>query len=135
MRQETNPAYLAAATLLSEGRTLEGFDAIDGMGRIAEIADDTDRYRHIAADYLQALEDKKSVLVVSPTHAEAKSITAAIRQELRAAEGSGARTASSRGWWRWIATEAERGQATTYQAGRCHPVPPERQGLSPRASG
>ena len=54
----------------------------------------TDRYRQIAADYLQALDDKKSVLVVSPTHAEAGSITAAIRSELRAgreARGGGPR--------------------------------------------
>jgi conjugative relaxase-like TrwC/TraI family protein len=116
LRQE-NPDYRAAAQLLSEGKTVEGFDAIDGMGRIAEIADDTDRNRHIATDYLQALDDRKSVLVVSPTHAEAKSITAAIRQELRAAkciEGD------DHEFTRLVAvdtTEAERSQAATYQPG------------------
>ena len=93
LRQE-NPEYRAAAKLLSEGKTVEGFDAIDAMGRIEEIADDADRYRHIAADYLQALDDRKSVLVVSPTHAEARSITAAIRSGAaggRAAGGGGPR--------------------------------------------
>ena len=38
-----------------KARRSKGFDAIDGMGWIKEIADDDDRYRHIAADYLQAL--------------------------------------------------------------------------------
>jgi conjugative relaxase-like TrwC/TraI family protein len=116
LRQE-NPDYRAAAKLLSEGKTVEGFDAIDGMGRVNEIADDTDRNRHIAADYLQALDDRKSVLVVSPTHAESRSITAAIREELRAAkciEGE------DREFTRLVpvdATEAARGQAATYRVG------------------
>ena len=116
MRQE-NPEYRAAAKLLSEGNTLEGFDAIDGMGRIAEIADAEDRYRHVAADYLQALEDKKSVLVVSPTHAESKAITAAIRSELRHAGRLGK---EDREFTRLVpvdSTEAERSQASTYRGG------------------
>lgn len=116
IRQE-NPDYKAAAQLLSEGRTLEGFNAIDAMGRIVEIADDTERNRHIAADYLQAIEDRKSVLVVSPTHAEARSITAAIRQELREAQCI---EGEDRDFTRLVAvdtTEAARGQASTYRPG------------------
>ncbi len=116
MRQE-NADYRAAAQLLSEGRTVEGFDAIDGMGRIAEIADATDRYRHIAADYVQALDDRKSVLVVSPTHREASVITDAIRSELRHA---GRLAGEDREFTRLVpvdSTEAERGQAATYRHG------------------
>ena len=116
LRQE-NPEYRAAARLLSEGRTVEGFDAIDAMGRVAEIADDTDRYRHLAADYVQALEDRKSVLVVSPTHAESKVITAAIRSALRDAGRLGP---EDREFTRLVpvdTSEAERGQATTYRPG------------------
>jgi conjugative relaxase-like TrwC/TraI family protein len=116
LRQE-NPEYREAAKLLSEGRTVEGFEAIDAMGRIVGIADDTDRNRHIAADYLQALDDRKSVLVVSPTHAESKAITAAIRQELRAAKCIGG---EDREFTRLVpvdVTEAARGQASTYQPG------------------
>jgi conjugative relaxase-like TrwC/TraI family protein len=116
LRQE-NPEYRAAAQLLSEGKTVEGFDAIDGMGRIAEIADPTDRYRHMAADYLQALDDRKSVLVVSPTHAEARHITAAIRSELRHAGRLGL---EDHGFTRLVpvdTSEAERGLVTTYRPG------------------
>ena len=101
MRQET-PEYKAAATLLSEGKTLEGFDALDRMEWVKEVGGDQERYGRIAADYLQALKDKASVLVVSPTHAEAGKVTDAIRSELRtrrkARDGG---TAFSRGWWPW----------------------------------
>ena len=128
LRQE-NPDYRAAAKLLSEGKTVEGFDAIDGMGRIVEIAADADRYQHMAADYLQALDDKKSVLVVSPTHAEAKIITAAIRSELRAAGKLGADDHEFTRLVQVDTSEAERSQATTYRPGDVHPVSPERQGL------
>lgn len=116
LRQE-NPAYRDAAKLLSEGRTLEGFDAIDGMGRIEEIADATDRYLHLAADYRQALDDKKSVLVVTPTHAEAQGITAAIRRELRDAGRLGQ---EEREFTRLVPvdrSEAERSQPSTYRGG------------------
>src|SRR5262249_21157467 len=36
LRQES-PAYRAAAGLLSEGRTLEGFDALDALGWVKEL--------------------------------------------------------------------------------------------------
>ena len=116
LRQE-NPEYRQAAKLLSEGKSVEGFDAIDAMGRIEEIVDPEDRYRHLAADYLQALEDKKAVLVVSPTHAEGKQITAAIRHELREAGRLGK---DDREFTRLVqvdSSEAERGQVTTYRPG------------------
>jgi conjugative relaxase-like TrwC/TraI family protein len=117
LRQQSNPEYLAAVKLLAEGRTEEGFDAIDGMGRVVELADDTDRCRHIAADYVQALDDRKSVLVVSPTHAEARAITAAIRQELREAE---CLEGEDREFTRLVQVDAstpQRGLASTYRPG------------------
>jgi conjugative relaxase-like TrwC/TraI family protein len=116
MRQE-NPAYRAAAKLLSEGKTVAGFDALDAMGRIEQVADSEDRYRQIATDYRQALDDKKTVLVVSPTHAESKAITSAIRTELRAAGRLGT---EDHEFTRLVAvdsSQAERGQASTYRSG------------------
>ena len=73
-------------------------------------------------------DDGKSVLVVSPTHAEAKAITAAIRQELREAgvhRGRGPRIhAAGAGRYQRSGTLA----SSHLPAGRCHPVPPECQG-------
>lgn len=106
--------YLTAATQLSQGKTAEGFDTLDAMGWVREIPDDTDRYRHIAADYLQAQDDKKSCLVVSPTHLEAERITAMIRHELRAAKRLGEKDKTFTRLEKLDASEAERGQAGTY---------------------
>ena len=114
--RQHSPDYRAAATLLSEGRTLEGFDALDAMGWVKELGDD-ERYQTVAADYLLALDEKKSVLVVSPTHSEAGKVTDAIRGELRAAGRIGA---EDRPFVRLVAvdaTEAERGLASTYRVG------------------
>ena len=83
LRQQ-DPAYRAAAAMLSEGKTVEGFDALDHLGWVKELGDDQ-RYAAIAADYLRAVNEKKSVLVVSPTHREAAVITDAIRSMLREA--------------------------------------------------
>jgi conjugative relaxase-like TrwC/TraI family protein len=115
IRQE-DPRYLEAAKLLSQGDTLAGFDAIDAMGWVRQMEGD-DRYLHMAADYLQAVEDKKSVIVISPTHAEAACVTQAIRHGLREA---GALGEEEREFTRLVpvnASEPERELATTYRVG------------------
>jgi conjugative relaxase-like TrwC/TraI family protein len=119
MRQKhaDDPRYGAAVKLLSQGRTLDGFDAIDGMGWVRQVRDDGERYEQVAADYLRALADRKSVLVVSPTHAEAARITAEIRSRLKAAGRLGP---EEREFTRLVAvdaSEAERGLAATYRPG------------------
>lgn len=116
MRQE-DAEYRAAAKRLSEGETLEGFDALDRLSWVKEVVDPEQRYREIAAEYLQAIEDKKSVLVVSPTHAEAAKITQEIRGVLRQAGRLGQ---EERQFTRLVAvnaTEAERGELSTYRPG------------------
>ncbi len=87
------------------------------MGNIEEIADAEERYRAIAKDYRQSLDDKKATLVVSPTHAEAAHITAAIRDELRQAGKLGP---EDHAFLRLVpvdSTEAARGLASTYRQG------------------
>jgi AAA domain/TrwC relaxase len=117
MRQH-DADYRAAAQLLSEGRTLDGFDALDAKkGWVQEIASDDDRYQAMATEYLQAAADGASCLVVSPTHAEAAHITAHIRSELRQAGKLGT---EERTFSRLVAvnvSEAERGLATSYRPG------------------
>jgi conjugative relaxase-like TrwC/TraI family protein len=116
LRQET-PAYRAAAGLLSEGKSLEGFHALDALGWVKELGDDGARTHAIAAEYVQALADNASVLVVSPTHAEAAGITAAIRGQLRAAGKLGQQEHAFTRLVSTNASEAERGQVFTYHAG------------------
>jgi ATP-dependent exoDNAse (exonuclease V) alpha subunit len=116
MRQQ-DAGYRAAAQLLSEGRTLEGFEALDNKEWVREVADASERNRAMAEEYVQALSDKASVLLVSPTHAEAAAITREIRNLLRA---EGKLGTDEREFTRLVqvnASEAERREATTYQPG------------------
>lgn len=117
VRQRGNPGYLAAVESLAEGRTLEGFDALDELGYVREIADSGERFKALAAEYVQAVKDDASCLIVSPTHAEAARITEEIRSQLRAAGRLGR---EEREFTRLVAvnaSEAERGQASTYRPG------------------
>lgn len=75
-------AYKDAVKALSQGRTEEGFKGLDTLGWIREVAE-TDRYKLLARDYVDAVAASKSALVVSPTHREGDRITAEIRSDLK----------------------------------------------------
>ena len=117
-RQESGP-YKAAVRLLSEGKTLEGFDKLDAIGWVKEIREG-DRYHALASDYVQSVKECKKwddVLVVSPTHAEGQRITERIRGMLRL---EGQLGKDEREFTRLVPanlTEAERGDARNYGPG------------------
>lgn len=117
IRRQEDADYKAAVKSLSEGNTLEGFNALDRKEWVKEIANEQNRYTHLAADYVQALADKKTVLVVSPTHAEAAKITTEIRRQLRAADKLGKEEHPFIRLVAANASEAERGRAETYRIG------------------
>jgi TrwC relaxase/AAA domain len=117
IKRQQDAGYLAAVKDFSEGRSLEGFDALARKGWVREIADTADRCRHMAADYVQALLEGKSVLVVSPTHAEAFRITREIRAQLREAGKLGVKERTFTCLVAVDASEAQRGQAATYRPG------------------
>src|SRR5690606_37236688 len=75
-------AYREAVRDLSEGRVAEGFSKLDGMGSIKEL-EPTERLGHMADDYARAATDGKSVLAISPTHAEGERVSLLIRERLR----------------------------------------------------
>jgi hypothetical protein len=82
IKRQTHGGYKAAVAALSEGRTAEGFDRLDALGWVREVADD-ERHGLLVADYLQAVREGRTALVVSPTHAEGEKVTAAIRAALK----------------------------------------------------
>ena len=118
-RQESGP-YKAAVKLLSEGKTVEGFDRLDALGWVKQMPEG-DRDRAIASDYLHALDGCKTwdeVLVVSPTHAEGERITDHIRRALRQERRLGE---EERDFTRLVPanlTEAQRGDARNYRPGQ-----------------
>lgn len=111
--------YKKAAEALSEGRTAEGFDELDKLGWIAQV-DDDQRYEQLAASYLAAVDErkqggeKKTALVVSPTHAEADRCSLAIREGLKAQGKLG----DERMVTVWVCphlTDAEKSDPTQYE--------------------
>jgi hypothetical protein len=78
-------SYKDAVDSLSRGKIAEGFDRLDKLGWVREMPDKGAREQALAADYVSALREGRTVLAVAPTHAEGRSITRAIRAELEAA--------------------------------------------------
>ena len=82
IRRQTG-RYKEAVALLSEAKTLEGFDLLDrDLGWVKELPD-VERSQAMAAEYVRAIRAGETVLAVSPTHAEGTAITRAIRSALR----------------------------------------------------
>ena len=83
IRRQSEAQYRQAATEIAEGRVLEGFDRLQSIGAVIETPDWEERTRQIATDYgTHRIDRGKSVLVVSPTHAEREAVSDAIRSEL-----------------------------------------------------
>ncbi|MEM9167050.1 MAG: MobF family relaxase [Planctomycetota bacterium] len=88
IRQQHTPLYREAAERLSLGDTERGFDRLEQMGAVHEIADE-DRPRKLAEAYVQSIESGQSTLVIAPTHAEGNRVTEAIREELKRSQKLG----------------------------------------------
>lgn len=65
-------------------KMLHAFDHMNEAGNVVEITERDKRHERIAKDFCRIRQqEEQSVMVVSPTHREAKDITGQIRQELR----------------------------------------------------
>lgn len=82
-RQKDFAAYKEAVKLISEQKPVQGFERLEGMGAVKEIADTKERHQELAREYAGLIKDKASVLVVAPTHKEGDLVTAHIRAELK----------------------------------------------------
>lgn len=118
--RQSNREYREAVELISGGDRrgiAAGFDKLDEMGAIREVKSD-ERYAHLARAYLETvIDDKKTALVVSPTHREGAKVTETIREGLREVGMLGT---EERGFTRLQSlalTEAERGDPAAYEVG------------------
>lgn len=80
--QRQKGAYKRAVQALGEGAVEDGFKQLNKLGWISEV-NELDRYKNLARDYVAAVAEGKSALVVSPTHLEGEWITDEIRSELK----------------------------------------------------
>jgi conjugative relaxase-like TrwC/TraI family protein len=116
IRRQSDPTYRQAVAALRHGDIEAGFAGLDRLGAIHEAPAD-ERYQLLAADYVQAVKDRKTALVVSPTHAEGERVTDKIRGELKMLKKLGAdeREFKQLKNLRW--TQAQRADGRNYVPG------------------
>ncbi len=114
--QRQKGEYKSAVKALSEGRVKQGVDELDKLGWIREVKGEQ-RYEAIAKDYVKAVTEGKTALVVSPTNLEGTWITREIRDELRHKKRLGKRDRTIPTLESVNLTEAERADAASYAAG------------------
>jgi len=109
-------SYKQAVKALSEGRVAEGFKRLDELGWIKELQAE-ERYKQVAADYVETIGRGKEALVVCPTHAEGDRIEAEIRRRLREKGLLGSDERTFEVLHNGGLTEAERGDFIHYAQG------------------
>jgi hypothetical protein len=109
-------AYKEAVATIEHGQIAEGFRRFDALGWVVEAPEEV-RHTLIAGDYAWYTRAGDSVLVVAPTHAEGRKVTAAIRAELRKEGrlGQAEHHLVSLRNLQW--TVAEKSQAASYRPG------------------
>jgi conjugative relaxase-like TrwC/TraI family protein len=118
IRRQTHPGYKKAVEAISQGTgkaAQRGFDALDKMGSIIE-AKGEERHSLLVTDYLNAVQDGKSALIIAPTRAEGKKLSDDLRAVLkeRGALGKERQFVARRstGW-----TDAQKGDIRNYEPG------------------
>ncbi len=108
--------YRSATMLLAEGKTLDGFNALDQLGWVEELPTG-EREQRVADEYLISLNKNEKLLVVCPTHAEGEACTAAIRHTLQVAGKLGTDEHEFLRLEPKHLTEAERSDPVNYEPG------------------
>lgn len=83
-RQKTEN-YRKAVEDISQGQALKGFEKLDDMGSIVE-KNPYALLDNLASDYMECLDQKKSSLIVAPTHEQGRRVNLKIREQLRKRE-------------------------------------------------
>ncbi len=82
--RQKEETYRAAVDDLSKGDVGRAFDKLESIGAIKTI-DPLKANAELVTDYLKAVNNGKTALVISPTHKQGDEVTAAIRAKLREA--------------------------------------------------
>ena len=99
------------------GNLDKAFKKLDKLGMLLEMDADK-RHDALATDYAAAINEGKSALVISPTHAEGERVTREIRVKLKSVKKLGADEHEFLQLKNLQWTEAQRADAHNYQAGQ-----------------
>ena len=85
IRRQKADSHRAVIADLRAGDLERAFMRLDKLGMFRELAGE-DRHEALAGDYVAAVREGKSALVISPTHAEGERVTTQIRTKLKASK-------------------------------------------------
>lgn len=118
IRRQKTPGYKKAVEAIAQGTgnaAQKGFDALEKIGCVIE-AEGDERRSMLVNDYLRAVDDGRTALIVDPTHAGGRKITEELRGRLKERGVLGEEreftTRIKTGW-----TDAEAGDYRNYQPG------------------
>ncbi len=80
--RQKNEQYRAAVEDLSKGKIQDGFEKLDTLGAIKTV-DPLKPNEALVKDYIKAVRQRKTALVISPTHKQGEDVTKDIRMKLR----------------------------------------------------
>jgi conjugative relaxase-like TrwC/TraI family protein len=124
IRRQEKELYKKAVTALSRGNLASAFRQLEALNAFVELEDDAERHSRLAADYMKLGKNGTFPLVVSPTHAEGKQVTDAIREARKqAGELAGEREFVRYRDLRWEDADKRRAGAVPGRAAGA--VPPE----------
>jgi hypothetical protein len=109
-------AHKAVVADLQKGDLENAFNRLNKLGMLREMDADK-RHEALAADYVAAIKQGKSALVISPTHAEGERVTQEIRSKLKTAKklGNDEREFAQLKNLQW--TAAQRADTRNYESG------------------
>lgn len=113
IQRQKSAAYRDIVQDLANGNIANGFFKLNGLGAITNAASG-----ELVKDYLAALKNRKSALVISPTHKEGDAVTEEIRAALRQKKKIGKKEVFVSRFVNLNMTEAERSDARNYEAGQ-----------------
>ena len=116
IRRQKMDAHKAVVADLQKGDLENAFNRLNKLGMLREMDADK-RHDALATDYVAAVKQGKSALVISPTHAEGERVTREIRSKLKAAKklGPNEREFVQLKNLQW--TAAQRADVRNYQSG------------------
>lgn len=109
--------YNRAISHLAKGNTLKGFGQLDKMGAVLEIEDRQGRYEKIARDYTHSLQQKRTALIIAPTHQEGRMLSEVVRDKLKNAGEIKGRERVFDTMLNLSLTQAQKQDPASYQAG------------------
>lgn len=115
--RQRNGSYKKAVEELAIGNIQSAFEKLDRMGAIQTI-DPLNPHEILANDYIRSIKNKKTALVISPTHKQSEEVTNAIREKMKSSGLLGKKELEGLRLQNLNLTEAQKGDWRNIKAGQ-----------------